>query len=272
VHDRIDLQQVSASTLAVVDERFVSNVGAVVFSDFLVVIDSGNSSYAARRLREALEQAYRRPVRYVCVTHYHVDHTAGLSAFADVAVVGSTLVAKKLRDLPERARAEMAQAQDAGSSAAVLPSLMFDDAVVIADDKSLEFRYCGGHTSCSAFGYFAEERVLFAGDLVVAGEFLFAGDATADPEVWMSTLKAWQGMEVERVVPGHGPVSGPDEIGRQLEFLEVLKVNTLAAITAGKDHTQVLVPDTVPVAEGHGWFVDRTRERWYAYYAREVGA
>jgi glyoxylase-like metal-dependent hydrolase (beta-lactamase superfamily II) len=264
VNERIHLQAVSDSALAVVDERLVSNVGAVVFSDFIAVIDAGKSLSAALLLRETLEQTYHRPVRYVCVTHYHADHTTGLSAFKDVALVGPALVAAKLKDLPDWSRAEMAQA---GESEVPALSLLFEDRVLITGDKSLEFQCCGGHTDCSAYGYLVEEKVLFSGDLVVAAEFPFAGDISVNPEVWMSTLRSWQGMEVECVVPGHGPASGPDEIGKQLEFLETLRDNTLAAINAGKAHTEVVVPDTVPVAPGHGWFVDRSLERWHAYYS-----
>ena len=80
MYDGIPLHEVSPGAVAVVDERFVSNVAAVILSEFIVVIDAGLSAYAARRLREALEESYRRPVRYAVLTHYHVDHVAGMPA------------------------------------------------------------------------------------------------------------------------------------------------------------------------------------------------
>jgi cyclase len=260
VNEPLKLQRVSASTYAVVDERLVSNVAAVVFSDFIVTIDAGKNPPLARTFREMLEAEFRRPVRYLCVTHYHADHTVGLGAFADVAMVGCTRLADKLADPPEWVRAEM------GEVTPVRPSLTFDDRVVISAEKSLCLTYCGGHTDCSIYGYLAEEKVLFSGDLVVVGEFPFMGDTTVDPEIWMSTLREWRGMDIEHVVPGHGPVAGPEALVTQLELLETLKRNTLAAIAAGKDHTQIEVPDIPPVAAGHDWFVDRFKERWYAYY------
>ena len=101
---------------------------------------------------------------------------------------------------------------------------------------------------------------------MVSGEFPFAGDATVDPDRWIETLKDCLTNDVEHVVPGHGPVAGPEAIRRQLELLEALRENTMAAVEAGRDHTAVEVPDMCPVAEGKEWFVEATVERWHAYY------
>ncbi len=268
-------QKVSAGTLAVVDERIISNVGVVVFSDFLVTMDAGKSPYAAKHLREVLEDTYRRPVIYACVTHYHPDHTAGLSAFKDVGLVGCIRAAEKMRDLPDWCLAELAHwSQDEpggdgmpGEIEVVVPTLLFDESIVIAGDKTLELRRCGGHSDCSIYGYVPEEKVLFAGDLVLVDEFPFAGDATADPEVWIATLKKWEALDVEHVVAGHGPVAGPEAISRQLEFLEALKAGTLDAIAAGKEASAILTPDMFPVKEGKAWFVEATKQRWHEYYS-----
>jgi cyclase len=275
VYDRIGLQEVSASTLAAVDERLISNIGVVVFSDFIVTLDAGRSPYAARRLREMLEETLRRPVTYACATHYHPDHTAGLSAFKGVGIVGSTRVAQKLRDLPEWCRAELAHwsldepGEDGrpGEIEVVVPTLLFDESITIAGDKTLQLRHCGGHSDCSVYGYVADEKVLFAGDLVLVDEFPFAGDATADPETWIATLKAWSILDIAHVIPGHGPVAGPEAIRKQLEFLETLRTNTLAAVKAGKEYTAVTVPDLYCVKEGKQWFVDATLKHWHAYYS-----
>ena len=75
------LQRVTESTVAAIDPRLVSNAAAVVLGDFVVVVDAGMRPYASRLLREALEDTFQRPVKFVCVTHYHADHTFGLRTF-----------------------------------------------------------------------------------------------------------------------------------------------------------------------------------------------
>jgi glyoxylase-like metal-dependent hydrolase (beta-lactamase superfamily II) len=93
----------------------------------------------------------------------------------------------------------------------------------------------------------------------------FAGDASTDPEQWIATLRSWMTIAIDHVIPGHGPVSGPGEIVRQLEFFEALKENTLAALQAGRGWEDIVVPPIYPVGDML-WFVEKTRQRWHAYY------
>jgi cyclase len=270
----ITLQRVTESTVAAIDPRLQSNAAAIIFDDFIVAVDVGMRPYAARLFREALESTYRRPVRLACVTHCHADHTFGLQAFKDVTVFGSRRLADALERSPDwspEARARRRQDDPEGGGwldevELVVPSLRFDGRMDVANNGMLaEFRHSGGHTDCSVYGYLPEEKVLFAGDLIFAGGFPFAGDPTADPEVWMATLRAWTGMAIDYVIPGHGPVSGPGEIVKQLEFFQTLKQNTLEAIEAGRGCEDIVLPSIYPLGE-KGWFGEKTAQRWHAFY------
>jgi len=273
--DKIALEQVTASTVAAVDPRLQSNAAAVVFDDFIVAIDAGMRPFAARLFRETLESAYHRPVRLVCVTHVHADHTFGLTAFRDVPIVASRQLAVSLErstDFSPEVRAARKQTEPDGGAwldevELVMPSLLIYGRMDVAcGGKVVEFHHSGGHTDCSVYGYLSDEKVLFAGDLIFAGMFPFAGDDTADPEVWMSTLRTWLDMNVDHVIPGHGPVSGREEISGQLEFLEALKKNTLEALRAGRAPADIVLPTLRPVSEDKKWFAEKSREHWHAYY------
>jgi cyclase len=270
----IALQQVTESTVAAIDPRLQSNAAAIILDDFIVAVDAGMRPYAAQLFRATLESTYRRRVRFVCVTHKHADHTFGLGAFKDVTVFGSRRLAEALEQSPDfapEARAAWKQNDPEGGEwldevELVTPSLRFDGRMDIADNgRIVEFHHAGGHTDCSVYGYLPEEKVLFSGDLIFADMFPFAGDDTADPEVWMSTLRLWMTMEIDHVIPGHGPVSGPGEIVRQLGFLESLKRNTMEALAAGRDCTGIMLPSTHPVGD-KPWFAEKTLQRWHAYY------
>jgi len=268
------LQRVSAGTVAAVDQRLGSNAAAVVFDDFIVAVDASLRPYAARLFRRALEDGYQRPVRFVCVTHYHADHTFGLAPFKDAALVSSREMVEALEGSPDWGPEALARwrtddpegGQWLDEVEKVMPTLLVHERLDIANrGKSLELHQSGGHTRCSIYGYVPDEKVLLAGDLVFTDTFPFAGDRTADPELWVSTLRSWLEMDIEHVIPGHGPVTDAGEIGRLLEFFERLKRNTLEALAAGRSPADIVLPSTYASA-GQPWFVEKTLDRWHTYY------
>lgn len=277
MNNSIALQQVSKSTVAAIDPRLTSNCGAILLDDFIVAIDAGMRPFAARIFRETLEETYQRPVKYVCVTHYHQDHVFGLSPFKDVTLFGSAQIAENLRKSPDWSPQALERRKKDDPTAAewldavefIIPSVLFHQRMeILNQDKVIEFVHSGGHSSCSVYGYYPDEKILFSGDLIFAGMFPFAGDKTCDPEKWIATLKKWLKMDIDHVIPGHGPVTGLDEVRRQLEFLEVLKQNTLKAITAGKNYADIDLPAVYPVTEHARWFADKTQRQWYKFYLK----
>ena len=271
----IALQRVTESTVAAVDPRLRSNAAAVVFDDFIVAVDVGMRPHASRLFRESLEAAFGRPVRFACVTHKHADHTFGLTAFKDVTLFSSRRLAEALEttsDFTPEVRAAWKKEDPEGGDwldevELVVPSLRFEGRLDIANGgRVVEFRHSGGHTACSVWGYLPGEKVLFAGDLIFAGMLPFAADETVDPEVWISTLRSWTGMAIDHVIPGHGPVSGPEEIARELGFLETLKKNTLEAIGAGRGPEGIVAPVVYP-PDDRPERAEMVARRWHAYYS-----
>jgi cyclase len=274
VRPGIVVQRVTEHTAIAIDPRLRSNAAAVAFDDFVVAVDVGMKPYASRMFREALEAEFGRPVRYVCVTHAHADHTFGLSAFKDVTLLGSRALGAALEKSPDfdtqalegMKRMDPADADWVNEVERVVPQVRFDGRLDVgAGGRAVEFHHSGGHTACGVWGYVPAERVLFSGDLIFAGMFPFAGDDTADPEAWMEILRSWTALAVDYVIPGHGPVCGPEEIARQLSFFEALKRNTLAALEAGAEASGIELPDIYPVTD-MPWFAEKTQQHWHAYY------
>jgi len=91
------LARLTASTVLARHLQLASNVAAGIFGEFVVAIDAGLRPQASQPFREALERTYLRPVKLVCVTHDHADHTFGLSSFKDCTIVGSIHLTGLLR-------------------------------------------------------------------------------------------------------------------------------------------------------------------------------
>src|SRR3954465_10737683 len=64
-----------------------SNAGAVLTSNGLLAIDAQQTRALGSSFRNAIETETGRLTTQVIDTHFHLDHTAGNVAFADVAIV-----------------------------------------------------------------------------------------------------------------------------------------------------------------------------------------
>jgi cyclase len=273
-----ELEQVSERTMAVIAPELHSNAGAVALDNFVVVIDPTMIPSAAGAFRQKLEEQFGLPVRFLLVTHYHADHVFGAAPFKDTCIIGSTeLVASVLKrkdtEWSPEALERWKQTNPAEDTSWIddveilVPNLGFRDRLEIRDDDLVVALYHGsGHTNCSTYAYVPREKVLFAGDLMFAKSFPYAGDPTCDPERWMDVFRDFLSLDFENLIPGHGPVVGKDEVEKHLAFFEALRDATQDAIRAGKSHEAIQVPDFYGSGEEHAGVRTATLEHWHAFY------
>ena len=72
-------------------------------------------------------------------------------------------------------------------------------------DVTFILEFVGGHSPGTIMIYCPELKALFTGDNVEA-QFPFCGQMNY--ELWKSTLQKMLSLDIEVVVPGHGPVGG----------------------------------------------------------------
>jgi glyoxylase-like metal-dependent hydrolase (beta-lactamase superfamily II) len=108
--------------------------------------------------------------------------------------------------------------------------------------------------------------VLFAGALMFAKGFPYAGDPTCNPERWMDAFRDFLPLDSEKLVPGHGPVVGKEEVEKHLAFFEALRDATKEAIKAGRGYEAIEVPEFYGADEEGNWGRKATLEHWYAFY------
>jgi glyoxylase-like metal-dependent hydrolase (beta-lactamase superfamily II) len=205
----------------------VGNAGFVDLGGETLVFDTHVSLAAGRELRTAAERV--APARTVVLSHWHGDHVYGAAAF-DAHVVATARTAALMRERTAERLAELkatpvedfADTPFAELVRTELPKLELrfpDETFEVERDfgRAKAITFGGGHTLSDAVLWLPEERILFAADLVVHGH-PWIGDG--DPKAWPGILARLAALEPETVVPGHGPVSGPEAIAFVRAYLD----------------------------------------------------
>lgn len=206
----------------------IANIGFVVGTEAVAVIDTGGSVAVGRRLRQAVRQHTDLPIRYVVNTHMHPDHVFGNAAFIEDRPV-FVAHAGMAPALMARADAYLAIAdRDLGGAAADIRLLPPD--LTVGDRHEIELggrtlelvAHPPAHTSNDLTVLDRGTGTLWAGDLVFVDRLpVVDGSLTG----WLALIDRLGGVPAARVVPGHGPASAPwpAALAAQRRYLERLR-------------------------------------------------
>jgi phosphoglycerate dehydrogenase-like enzyme/glyoxylase-like metal-dependent hydrolase (beta-lactamase superfamily II) len=230
------------SAISATDKNVVfggSNNIWVVFEDYVAVIDA-NFPKEAGDVIEAVKKTTDKPIRYVLDTHHHGDHAYGNAVFADAgaSIVAQSNCARLLRVNGPREFKEAGRGpggrKDVAASMLKVPSLVFDDKLVLDDGKQrVEFLFFGhAHTAGDAFAYLPKYKMLCTGDACVNGAFNFMGHS--DSASWVRVLEKCQQLDVNMVLPGHGPIAEKELLEKQKRYFVELRRHVRGGITANQ--------------------------------------
>ena len=246
-----------------------ANIGFVVGTRCVAVIDSGGSVDTGRALRAAIAATTALPVCYVINTHAHFDHVLGNAAFAadEPEIVGHANLAPSLaasRDyFAERFAAELA-------GAAVLGPGLTVDGTRELDLGARTLRLTAvaeAHTAADLTVFDVSTGTLWSGDLLFM-ERLPVLDGSL--RGWLAWLASADGIKATRVIPGHGPVSAPwpDALGPERDYLEQLLALVRRAVTDGQFIEELT--EQARAAPPAGWLLGAPHARNVSKAFREV--
>jgi phosphoglycerate dehydrogenase-like enzyme/glyoxylase-like metal-dependent hydrolase (beta-lactamase superfamily II) len=223
----------------------------VVFDDYVVVIDA-NFPQGAAEVIAAIKKTTDKPIRYVLDSHHHGDHAYGNAVFAaaGATVVAQTNCARLLRvdgprEFREAGRGPTGR-KDVAESTLKVPNLIFDDKMVLDDGKHrLEFYFLGhAHTAGDAFAYLPHEKILCTGDACVNGAFNYLGHA--DTASWIKVMERAQQLDVQFVLPGHGPIAAKEVLEKQKHYFVDLRAQVGKAVAENKSIADVISSIDMP--------------------------
>jgi cyclase len=119
-----------------------------------------------------------------------------------------------------------------------VPNIVFDSNMDIhLGDASLALTYQPGHTRNSVITYFAEDKVIFSGDIVCeAGLPSFQDSKIVD---WFDALDAVDCYDYAYVVPGHGQVTDRAGVQRYRELGRQVVAQVAERMDRGHELKQV---------------------------------
>ena len=236
----------------------IANVGFVVGTRCVAVIDTGGTLAEGRALRAAIRAVTSLPVCYVINTHMHPDHIFGNAAFKDdhPEFVGSAKLAQA-----EAARADnfmRALNRDLGSAAAgseIIPPTKTIEGTGTLDlgGRTLTLRtWKTAHTNNDLTVYDEKSGTLWTGDLLSVHCMPVVDGSVVG---WLDDIARIRQMNPRHVVPGHGPLDPPwtESLDAEERYLASLARDVRAAIRKGETMQQAV--DTIGVETKDEWLL-----------------
>ncbi len=212
-----------------VDNASLSNAAVIVGPDHLVAVDTLGPPIHAKAFKAAAERATGKPFRRVVNTHHHRDHTNGNCFFAPAEILSSeyTRQATIEQGIPEHPYDTRPQWQDGmGDLKLAPPNITISGPVTYhAGDLIVEvIPNAPAHTFGDVMVYLPQHRLLFAADIA----FFYVTPAGHNGHItkWIDAIDRINKMDVDVIVPGHGPVGSKKELAQTRAYLELIAEET----------------------------------------------
>ncbi len=223
------------------------NPSFVTTSAGVVVIDTPQLPTKAVEMRRLAEA--HGPIRYLINTEHHVDHIFGNYWFKGAGTVvehqgvyDNFMVVTP--ELDPYAYALEAIPTDDPDGAAITPdrdtyyadpnkgTLVFTgDLTLKLGDHTFHLLHTPGHTPGQVAVFVPEERAVFTGDTIFSDCATWL--MTSDVDQWVAALDRIRALDVDRVIPGHGPVTTKEYLYTQRAMLLEWKTAVAVAIAKG---------------------------------------
>jgi glyoxylase-like metal-dependent hydrolase (beta-lactamase superfamily II) len=192
------------------------NAGAVVGPDWSILIDTLAFPEETLEIKDFLENRLSAPVRYVINTHYHSDHSMGTCWFPSATVVSHALCRDLLDTVGREALATAKkQSRELKDVEVVLPDLVFErgELLLKVGKRTLRLIHLPGHSMDNVGVLVVEDKVLFAGDIMMPIPYIVDGDMN----VMIDSMKRIPPLKLENLIQGHGDVILRGEVGSSVK-------------------------------------------------------
>ncbi len=216
--------------------------GVVTYPEGAVLIDTLAFPFETAEIKDFVEKRLGHPVRYLIYTHYHADHTNGAYLFPGAEVVAHALCRERLDSIGRRGL-ERAKEQSAevANVELVLPEVLLTGGQLLLHlgKKTLQLFPTPGHSLDAISVLLKEDRILFAGDMMMPLPHIVDGDF----DLLVRSLQMIPGLGLENVVQGHGELvlrgEIDDAVRANLRYLDAARRKVEQVIKRGRPREAV---------------------------------
>ena len=216
----------------------ISNAGLFVGEDWSVALDAlGFPLQTEAFIAAAKRVTGGKPITQLVNTHHHGDHVAGNQFFLPAQILSHPYcrqeVLKAVPATPKSWPKQEGLADGTEVRKLTPPSVTFEDHLIYnLGGNVVEFRFAGpAHTWGDIMAYLPQHKILFAGDLAFFHLVPYAHNGYVSK--WLEAVDKIMKMDVDTIVPGHGPVGGKKELAEMAEYFRILKTEAKKRYDAG---------------------------------------
>jgi cyclase len=219
-----------------------ANVGFVITGEGVILIDTPLLPDDARFWLSEIRRRTDEQIIYTINTDHHRGHILGNQYFTSATVIAHEFAWKNMQSYGDSFRKRLLNLyRDRMPEAVeewkqhlriVLPEITFTDRTILfKGHKEIHLIPVGGHTEATTVVHLPQDKVLFAGDLVITDRppFLSQGDT----KQWLGALTYLRKLRYDVLVPGHGELCGKEATERMSQFLRLVRRRVRSAYRVG---------------------------------------
>ena len=224
------------------NQGFMNNPAFVIADKSVIVIDPGSSLQVGRALLEKIRKQTDKPITHVFNSHIHGDHWLGNHAFFEE---NSEIKIYAHPQMIEEAKAGEAEVwldlmktltnEATAGTKAIFPTVALENGQEVTIDNITIKAHLSeiAHTKTDAMFEIINDKVLITGDNAFNNRMPRLDDGSYVGN--MAVMDAGLKLDVDIVIPGHGPTGGKEVLTNYREFLYTIYDTTKILLEDDKE-------------------------------------